>query len=57
VIDRALRQERRLGRAGHTAYDLVRHAVLSRLFRYERTELGALLARERHRAPRQQVHD
>jgi hypothetical protein len=42
AIERALRQERCRGRAGHAAYDLARHADLSRILKDERSALKAL---------------
>jgi hypothetical protein len=42
VLDRELRRERRRGRAGHPAYDLIRHASLNRMLKRERTALAAL---------------
>ena len=45
VIERALREERRRGRAGNRAYDLARHAALYRMSKQERaalTELGLI---------------
>jgi hypothetical protein len=42
VIERALRQERRRGQGGHPAYDLERHAGLSRMLKEERSALSAL---------------
>ncbi len=39
-IERAIRAERRRGRAGHWAYDLARHAALFRLLKCERAALG-----------------
>jgi hypothetical protein len=40
VIERALRAERRRGQAGHWAYDLARHASLSRAWKRERSALA-----------------
>jgi hypothetical protein len=40
TIERAIRAERRRGRAGHWAYDLARHAALFRLLKCERAALG-----------------
>jgi hypothetical protein len=42
AIERALRQERCRGRAGHAAYDLARHANLSRMLKEQRSALKAL---------------
>lgn len=42
ALERALRRERRNGRAGHPAYDLERHAALSRILKEERAALTAL---------------
>jgi hypothetical protein len=41
VVERALREERRRGRAGDWAYDLTRHAALYRMLKQERAELAA----------------
>ena len=38
-IERALREERRRCRAGHIAYDVARHATLSRLLKQQRADL------------------
>ncbi len=38
-LERALRCERRLGRAGHWAYDLSRHVALTQWLRHEREAL------------------
>lgn len=40
-LERALRSERRRGRAGHWAYDLARHAALVKAWRYECASLQA----------------
>lgn len=48
ALDRALRRERRHGQAGHPAYDIERHASLSRLLKEERAALTALQSRIRH---------
>ena len=42
-LARALREERRRGKAGHWAYDLARHAQLGALWRQERAALEQLL--------------
>ena len=42
VIERALREERRRGRAGSRAYDLARHAALNRMLKQERAALAEL---------------
>ena len=42
VIERALREERRRGRAGNRAYDLGRHAALFRMLKQERAALAEL---------------
>lgn len=42
ALERALRRERRNGRAGHPAYDLERHASLNRILKMERAALAAL---------------
>jgi len=42
VLDRALRQERRRGHMGHSAYDLEKHAALYRALKKERAALDAL---------------
>lgn len=47
AIRRALRAERKRGRAGHWAYDLARHAALHRAWERECQELAHL---ERHMA-------
>jgi hypothetical protein len=39
VVERALREERRRGRAGDWAYVLTRHAALYRMLKQERAEL------------------
>jgi hypothetical protein len=39
LIERALREERRRCRAGHIAYDVARHATLSRLLKQQRAGL------------------
>ena len=41
-IERAIRDERRRGRAGHWAYDLARHAALFRLLKLERQALKTI---------------
>ena len=43
-MERALRAERKRGRAGHWAYDLARHAALHRAWIAERAALVALNA-------------
>jgi hypothetical protein len=40
-LERALKDERRRGRAGHWSYDLARHAALLRAWRGERALLDA----------------
>lgn len=45
ALECALRRERRYGRAGHPAYDLERHASLSRMLKDERAALTELLSR------------
>jgi hypothetical protein len=45
VLDRALRQERRRGHAGHSAYAIERHAALYRALKKERAALNALQLR------------
>lgn len=45
AIERALRKERRYGRAGHPAYDLERHAYLCRMLKDERAEAAMLSSR------------
>lgn len=42
LMERALRAERRRGRAGHWAYDLARHVALHRAWKLECAELKAL---------------
>lgn len=42
ALERALRAERRRGRAGHWSYDMNRHTALSRALRDERARLEAL---------------
>lgn len=42
ALERALRAERRRGRAGHWSYDMNRHTALSRALRDERARLKAL---------------
>ncbi len=42
ALERALRGERRRGRAGHWSYDVNRHAALARALREERARLAAL---------------
>lgn len=42
TLERALRVERRRGRAGHWAYDLARHAALFQTWRRERAALRAM---------------
>jgi len=42
ALERALRGERRRGRAGHWSYDLNRHMALSRALREERARLASL---------------
>lgn len=42
AMERALRAERRRGRAGHWAYDLARHAALHRAWKRERDCLAQL---------------
>ncbi|MHB2169721.1 DUF6477 family protein [Alsobacter sp. R-9] len=42
-IARALRAERRLGRAGHWTYDIARHVALAQAFAAERRTLERLL--------------
>jgi len=42
ALERALRGERRRGRAGHWTYDINRHVALSRALRDERARLAAL---------------
>ena len=44
LMERALRAERKRGRAGHWAYDLARHAALHRAWIAERAALVALNA-------------
>ncbi|MGQ0456642.1 MAG: hypothetical protein ACT4OU_06235 [Hyphomicrobium sp.] len=44
LMERALRAERRRGRAGHWAYDLARHAALYRAWKLECAELKAMAA-------------
>jgi hypothetical protein len=51
ALDRALRRERRHGRAGHPAYDIERHASLSRMLKEERAALAALRSRAPIAAP------
>jgi hypothetical protein len=41
TLERALKDERRRGRAGHWSYDLARHAALLRAWRGERALLDA----------------
>jgi hypothetical protein len=41
TLEKALRVERQRGKAGHWAYDLARHAALSRTWKNERTALQA----------------
>lgn len=41
-LARALRAERRRGRAGHWTYDLARHAALLRIWTTERRDLEKL---------------
>jgi hypothetical protein len=48
ALDRALRRERRHGQAGHPAYDIERHASLSRMLKEERAALAALQSSVRH---------
>jgi hypothetical protein len=43
LLERALRQERRRGRAGHPAYDLMRHATLHRMLKNERAAFATFL--------------
>jgi hypothetical protein len=47
VLDRALRQERRRGHAGHSAYAIERHADLYRALKKEKAALDALRSRQR----------
>jgi hypothetical protein len=47
AMERALRAERRRGRAGHWAYDLARHAALLRAWKRERDEIAAEESRRR----------
>lgn len=42
ALERALRGERRRGRAGHWSYDMNRHMALSRALREERMRLASL---------------
>lgn len=42
LVGRALRSERRRGRAGHWSYGLHRHLALARLYRDERARLARL---------------
>ena len=42
ALERALRGERRRGRAGHWSYDMNRHMALSRALREERARLESL---------------
>lgn len=51
AIQRALREERRRGRAGHGAYNLERHATLCRFFKQERASLAALHLRDLNKRP------
>ncbi|AGK58114.1 hypothetical protein HYPDE_32198 [Hyphomicrobium denitrificans 1NES1] len=53
ALDRALRRERCHGRAGHPAYNLERHASLSRMLKEERAALAVLLSRA-HQSQRRQ---
>ena len=46
VLERALRQERRRGHAGHSAYAIERHAALYRALKKERASLSALQSRD-----------
>ena len=41
-LARALREERRRGKAGHWAYDLARHAQLGAVWRHERAAIREL---------------
>ncbi len=41
-LERALKAERRRGRAGHWAYDLARHTALLRAWRREQSALASL---------------
>lgn len=45
ALERALRGERRRGRAGHWTYDINRHLALARALREERARLAKLRAR------------
>jgi hypothetical protein len=51
LIERALREERRRCRAGHVAYDVARHATLSRLLKQQRAGL-LQIDRKPHGLPR-----
>ena len=59
LMERALRAERRRGRAGHWAYDLGRHAALFRALTRERVALKAAemhqIAKRKQPAPRRAV--
>lgn len=55
ILERALRGERKRGRAGHWTYDVARHAALIRNHRAERQSLAEYLRREaiqRYAAPK-----
>jgi hypothetical protein len=45
AVERALREERRRGRAGARSYDVARHSALSQLLKRERAALAALKRR------------
>ena len=47
-LEKALRQERCRGRAGHWTYDVARHQQLARLLRTEQTALQRCESCERH---------
>lgn len=51
-LERAIRTERRRGRAGHWAYDLARHAALFRWYKIERAalEMSGIRTRIAYRA-------
>lgn len=57
TLERALRGERKRGRAGHWTYDVARHAALLRTYRAECQSLAALRIREAARRcrPRRRV--
>jgi len=55
TLERALRKERRYGRAGHPAYDLERHASLSRILKVERATLAELQSRVHQSRQRPQI--